>query len=181
VMRRCIPEEHHPRLPVPRVLLGAHLSLSIIMTVTVLMAVDTTSLSPELLQMPLNKIAKFYSYVQVLKSRYSVGPPYRHISYAVEVNSRILLRCRLHSSKCVKIRHCGTLPTDCPPTGFLAVLLNRVARGDVSSRAEKILLRGKLKIGNIKRPKNFQILRIFAKENKKESTVNSNHVQIKKE
>lgn len=153
VMLLCIPEERDPRLPVLRVVPDARLSLSIITSVRVLMTMDTTSLSPELLQTPLNKIAEFYSYVQVLKPRYSVGPLYRHVSYAADVNSHIMLCCRLQSSMCVKIRHCGALPTDCLPTSFLAVLLNRVARGDVSSRAEKFCWEVSLKSGNIKRPK----------------------------
>ena len=58
VMRRCIPEEGNPLLPVLRVALDASLSLSIIMTVTVLMTADKTSLTPELLQTPLNKTAE---------------------------------------------------------------------------------------------------------------------------
>ena len=112
MMRLCIPEERNPRFSILHVVLDARLSLSIITTATVLMTVDTTSLSPELLQTPWNKIAEFYSYVQVLKSRYSVGPPNRHVSYAADVYSHILLCCRLQSSMCVKIRHCGALPTD---------------------------------------------------------------------
>jgi len=66
---RSIPEERNPRLPALRVVRNERLYLSIIMTVTVPVTVDTTSLSSELLQTPLNKIAEFYSYVQVLISR----------------------------------------------------------------------------------------------------------------
>lgn len=136
--RRCVPEERNPRLRDLGGVPDTRFYLSVNMTVTVLMSEDTISLSPELLQTPLNMTAKFYSYVRVLKSRYFVGAPYRLVSYTSEVNTHILFAAAFKSSMCVKIRHLGHFrQTACLPTGFLAVLLNPcVACGYASSRAE---------------------------------------------
>lgn len=148
VMRGCIPEESNTRLRVLRVVLDARLSLSIIITVTVLMTVDTTSLSPELLQTPLKKIAEFYSYVQV--SSWSTLPVCVLCCWTKLTHTALLPLAEFYVRKDLSLW--GTSDR-LIPYGFSCCAPESCCTWRRQQSCRKILLRGKLKSGNIKRPK----------------------------